>query len=37
VDPEGSPGEHFGRLKSEQSFLNAGVITTWIRAALAQR
>jgi HEPN domain-containing protein len=35
--PEGTPGEHFGRLQSEQALLHAGVVTSWIRAALAQR
>ena len=35
--PEGStPGEHFGRLQSEQSLLHATAISKWIRAALAQ-
>jgi HEPN domain-containing protein len=35
--PEGTPGEHFGRLQSEQALLHAGVIATWVGAALAQR
>ena len=35
--PEGTPGEHFGRLQSEQALLHAGVVTTWVRAALAER
>ena len=35
--PEGTPGEHFGRLQSEQALLHAGVILTWIRAVLAER
>jgi len=35
--PEGTPGEHFGRLQSEQAILHASVIITWIREALAQR
>ena len=35
--PEGTPGEHFGRLQSDQALLHAGVITSWVRAALAER
>ena len=35
--PEGTPGEHFGRLQSEQALLHARAITEWIRAALASR
>jgi HEPN domain-containing protein len=35
--PEGTPGEHFGRLQSEQALLHARAITAWIRAALASR
>jgi HEPN domain-containing protein len=35
--PEGAPGEHFGRLQSEQALLHADVILTWIRAVLAER
>lgn len=35
--PEGTPGEHFGRLQSDQALLHAGVITSWVRAALAKR
>ena len=27
--PEGTPGEHFGRLQSDQALLHAGVITSW--------
>jgi len=34
--PEGTPGEHFGRLQSEQGLLHATAIIEWIRAALAQ-
>jgi len=30
-------GVHLGRLPSDQALLRAGVITHWIRAALAQR
>ncbi len=33
--PEGTPGEHFGRLQSEQALVHARVITEWIRVALA--
>ena len=35
--PEGTPGEHFGRLQSKQALLHARAITEWIRAALASR
>jgi HEPN domain-containing protein len=35
--PEGTPGEHFGRLQSEQALFHAGVILTWVRAVLAER
>ncbi len=35
--PEGTPGEHFGKLQSEQALLHARAITEWIRAALASR
>lgn len=35
--PEGTPGEHFGRVQSEQALLHAGAVITWIRAVLAQR
>jgi HEPN domain-containing protein len=35
--PEGTPGEHFGRLQSEHALLHARAITEWIRAALASR
>ena len=35
--PEGTPGEHFGRLQSDQALLHARAITEWIRAALASR
>jgi HEPN domain-containing protein len=35
--PEGTPGEHFGRLQSEQALVHARAITEWIRAALASR
>ncbi len=35
--PESTPGEHFGRLQSEQALLDARAITEWIRAALASR
>jgi HEPN domain-containing protein len=35
--PESTPGEHFGRLQSEQALLHARAITEWIRAALASR
>ena len=34
--PEGTPGEHFGRLQSEKGLLHAIAIIEWIRAALAQ-
>ena len=34
--PEGTPGEHFGRLQSEQALLHAGIILAWVRAALAE-
>lgn len=34
--PEGTPGEHFGRLQSELGLFHAKAITEWIRAALAQ-
>jgi HEPN domain-containing protein len=34
--PEGTPGEHFGRLQSEQGLLHATAIIEWIRDALAQ-
>jgi HEPN domain-containing protein len=33
--PEGTPGEHFGRLQSEQALVHAGAIVSWVRAALA--
>ena len=33
--PEGTPGEHLGRLQSEQALLHARAITEVIRAALA--
>ena len=36
-DPEGTPGGHFGRLQSEPAILHAGVVSSWVRAALAQR
>ena len=32
---EGTPGEHFGRLQSEQALVHAGAIVSWVRAALA--
>ena len=35
--PEGTSGEHFGRLQSEQALLHARAITQWIRTALASR
>jgi HEPN domain-containing protein len=35
--PEVRPGEHFGRLQSEQALLHADVILTWIRAVLVER
>ena len=25
----GTPGEHFGRLQSDQALLHAGVVTSW--------
>ncbi|MCP9817658.1 HEPN domain-containing protein [Synechococcus sp. GreenBA-s] len=34
--PEGTPGEHFGRLQSEQALFHATAIVQWARAALAQ-
>ena len=34
--PEGTPGEHFGRLQSEQGLLHATTIIEWVRAAMAQ-
>ena len=34
--PEGTPGEHFGRLQSEQALLHADAILCWAGAALAQ-
>lgn len=34
--PEGTPGEHFGRLQSEQALLHADAILRWVGAALAQ-
>lgn len=34
--PDGTPGEHFGRLQSEQALSHASAIYTWIGAALAQ-
>jgi HEPN domain-containing protein len=34
--PEGTPGEHFGRLQSEQALLHADAILRWSGAALAQ-
>jgi hypothetical protein len=34
--PEGTPGEHFGRLQSEQALLHGGTILRGVRAALAQ-
>ena len=33
--PEGTPGEHFGRLQSEQALVHAGAIVSWVRVALA--
>jgi HEPN domain-containing protein len=35
--PEGMPGEHFGRLQSEQGLSHATAIIEWVRAALAER
>jgi HEPN domain-containing protein len=34
--PEGTPGEHFGRLQSEQALHHADAILRWAGAALAQ-
>lgn len=34
--PEGTPGEHFGRLQSEQGLFHATTIIEWVRAAMAQ-
>jgi HEPN domain-containing protein len=34
--PDGTPGEHFGRLQSEQGLFHATAIIEWVRAALAQ-
>ncbi len=34
--PEGTPGEHFGRLQSEQGLFHATTIIQWVCAALAQ-
>ena len=31
--PEGTPGEHFGRLQSEQALLHADAILRWAGAA----
>ena len=33
--PEGTPGEHYGRLQSEQALVHAGAIVSWVRVALA--
>lgn len=33
--PEGTPGEHFGRLQSEQALFHARTIMEWVGAALA--
>lgn len=35
--PEGTPGEHFGRLQSEQAISHARTILDWVGAALAER
>lgn len=35
--PEGTPGEHFGRLQSEQALAHASAVIHWIGAALAER
>ena len=35
--PEGTPGEHFGRLQSEQAIAHASVVIHWIGAAMAER
>jgi HEPN domain-containing protein len=34
--PEGTPGEHFGRLQSEQGLSHANAIIQWARAAMAE-
>jgi HEPN domain-containing protein len=34
--PEGTPGEHFGRLQSEQAIAHASLVIHWIGAALAE-
>jgi HEPN domain-containing protein len=34
--PEGTPGEHFGRLQSDQGLFQASAIIQWVGAALAQ-
>lgn len=34
--PEGTPGEHFGRLQSAQALAHATDVIHWIGAALAQ-
>jgi HEPN domain-containing protein len=34
--PEGTPGEHFGRLQSEQALAHASDVIHWIGAALAE-
>ncbi|MCP9915191.1 HEPN domain-containing protein [Cyanobium sp. ATX 6F1] len=35
--PDGTPGEHFGKLQSEQALFHARAVVDWIRAALAER
>jgi len=34
--PEGTPGEHFGKMQSEQALLHAGAVVEWVSAALAR-
>jgi HEPN domain-containing protein len=35
--PEGTPGEHFGQLQSQQAIHHATTLVEWIGAAMAQR
>lgn len=34
--PEGTPGEHFGKMQSEQAHLHAGAVVEWVSAAAGQ-
>ena len=34
--PEGTPGEHFGKMQSEQALLHAGAVVEWVSAAAGQ-